>query len=112
MTYKAIVERMVEIEAKKFVEKTLKENGIEYKFTDTWNTTMENDKKADTIFWDVEVKIYTGDVLPTKVVVGGTADSHCMICTSVIWDSRKRDILWMSVESTRNDLGIKEFKIA
>lgn len=112
MTYKAIVERMIEIEASRFVEKTLEENNIPYSFVESWETKMENDKKADTIYWDVVVKIYDKSPFPTKVIVGGTADSHCLICKSVIWDSTKSKILWMSVESTRKELGITEFKIA
>lgn len=112
MTYKAIVERMIEIEATRFVEKTLEKNNVSYSFAEAWETKMENDKKADTIYWDVVVKIYDGSPFPTKVIVGGTADSHCLICSSVIWNSTHDKILWMSVESTRNELGITEFKIA
>ena len=112
MTYKAIVERMIEIEATRFVEKTLEENNVPFSFAEAWETKMENDKEADTIYWDVEVKIYTDLPFPTRVIVGGTADSHCLICKSVIWNSDKSKILWMSVESTRNELGITEFKIA
>lgn len=112
MTYKAIVERMVEIEATKFVEKTLELNNIKYNFAEAWETKMENDKKADTIFWEVLVKIYDGTYFPKKVLVGGTADSHCMICSSVIWDETKKNILWMATREARNDLGITEMKIA
>ena len=112
MTYKAIVERMIEIEADKFVEKALKQNNISYHFVEPMEVKMENDKEEDTIFWEVAVRIYDGALFPKKVLVGGTADSHCLICSSVIWDEEKRNILWMSVESTRNELGITEFKIA
>lgn len=113
MTYKAIVERMIEIEATKFVEKTLQNSNIDYSFAEAWETNMENDKQADTIFWEVEVKIYDRKhLIPTRVIVGGTADSHCLICSSVIWDSNKKNILWMAVKETREELGIKEFKIA
>lgn len=113
MTYKAIVERMIEIEAIKFVEKTLKQNNIDYSFASPWYTEMENDKKEDTVFWNVEIQIYEGGrTFPREVIVSGTADSHCLICPSVIWDSAKKRILWMAVEETREELGIENFKLA
>ncbi len=110
MTYKAIVKRMVEIEASRFVEKELEANGVDYQFATAESCAMENDKESDTIFWNVEVKIY-GASFPVKVIVGGTADDHCMICSSVIWDSTKSHILWLAVKETREELGIETFRI-
>lgn len=111
MTYKAIVERMVEIKASGFVEKTLFNHGIDFLYTTPLETTMENDKEEDTIFWEVKVGIRSRTSSAT-VIVGGTADSHCFICPSVIWDENKKNILWLAVEQTRKELGITEFKIA
>lgn len=113
MTYKAIVERMIEIDATKFIEKTLENNNIDFSFATPYEVSMENDKEEDTIFWDVKVEIYDRKhLIPTRVIVGGTADSHCLICSSAIWDIEKKNLLWLSVKETREQLGIKEFKLA
>lgn len=110
MTYKAIVKRMIEIEATRFVEKTLDANEVDYHFATAEDCTMENDKESDTIFWNAEVKIY-GAAFPVTVIVGGTADDHCLICSSVIWNKEKNRILWLAVKETREELGITSFKV-
>lgn len=113
MTYKAIVKEMVRTEACKWVESLLKENDIEFRYVcaNTEDVNLENDKKADQVYWDVKVEIWRSS-WDITLIVGGTVDDMCGICKSVIWDRSQRNILWMSVEETRKQLGIGEFKIA
>ena len=112
MTYKAIVKEIIRTEAQNWVEKLLEKNGIDYKFTSASVTDLENDKDRDTIFWTVKVDITVQRYKSITVEVGGTADDFTGICRSAIWTAGKKQILWMEVEETRNQLGIKEFKIA
>lgn len=111
MTYKKIVEELIRAKANKWVEKLLEENGIDYRFTNSEVIEMENDKDRDTIYWQVRVEIIRNSYFSDWLVVGGTADDLAGICSSVIWD-RNHNIVWMSVEETRKQLGIEKFKIA
>lgn len=111
MTYKAIVKNMIEIKAGNWVEKLLKENNIEYKWTEEEVTNLENDKESNTILYTCTVTITLEAYNKVVVLVGGTADDMCGICTSVIWDENHDNIIWMSVAETRNELGINEFKL-
>lgn len=112
MTYKAIVKEMIRMSATEWIGKLLAENGIKYHYTVSDVTEMENDKKTDTIYWNVRIEIHDERWSYKEVNVGGTADDMVGICNSCIWDADKKNIIWMSVESTREDLGIKEFKVA
>lgn len=107
MTYKAIVKRMVENEATNWLEKVLKENDINYKYTITNDTIFENEK--DTFLYKTEIEIRIS-VYTVSVVVGGTVDDTCGICTSVIWNDNHK-ILWMNTEEARKALGIEKFEI-
>ena len=110
MTYKAIVKELIRTEAETWVEKLLKDNNIEYKYTSSTVIEMENDKKYDHILWQAAIDI-TFNNRHKKVVVGGTADDVLGICKSVVWDGGL-NIIWMSRKETRDQLGITEFKIA
>ena len=111
MTYKAIVKSLISEEAERFVERALEKNEIAYSFTFIVETTMENDKEKDTIFWETEIEIILED-RKIAVVAGGTADDLTGICASCIWSAGKKKLLWMASRSTREQLGISEFKIA
>lgn len=113
MTYKKIVEGMVERESKQWVEELLKENGIEgYIFSE--GVKLENEKEHDQFSWEVELRVYVEGEGKT-LIVGGVADD-IGIYKSVIWLAEPwrswRDIIWMAVKDTRDCLGITEFKIA
>ena len=110
-SYKKIVAHLLEMTAQSWVEKLLENSGIEYNFTSAKETEMENDKGMDTVYWKVPIEISRkGNIFPTVVIVGGTADDLCGICKSVIWDEKK-EIIWMAVKETREKLGIDKFDI-
>ena len=109
MTYKKIVIDILQQQSREWVEKLLNENGIEYDFTWSDILELENDKEQDMIYWTVEVTVGMNG-LRKVLQVGGTADDLTGICKSVIWDSKK-NIVWMSVKETRDQLGITEFNI-
>ena len=114
MTYKKIVAMMVEEDARKWLEKVLAEHGYEsrYVFVEDGGATFESDKDMDTFRWAVKLTVrFKKDPGNYYFEIGGTVDDFCGIFHSVIWN-RKHDILWMSVKQTREQLGIKEFKIA
>ena len=108
MTYKKIVERLVEDKARAFMEKALADNGIEAEYVIVDGSTLENDRKRDTVFWETVLTARINNIR-RKYIVGGTADDLCGICASVIWNG-KHDILWMSVKQTREELGITTFE--
>ncbi len=111
MTYKKIVAHLLEMTAQSWVEQLLEKNGIEYTFTSARETEMENDKERDTVYWKVPIEISRkGNIIPTMVIVGGTADDLCGICKSVIWDE-KNEIIWMAAKETREKLDIDRFMI-
>lgn len=116
MTYKKIVEFEIEQDARKWVEEVISESGYEevygkpYVFIDS--IELENDKRCDIVFWTVKADVrFESNMLRRHLEVGGTADDLCGICHSVIWDAA-HDILWMSVKSTREALGIDTFKFS
>ena len=110
-SYKKIVAHLLEMTAQSWVEQLLEKNGIEYTFTSVRETEMENDKEEGTVYWKVPIEISRkGNIFPTVVIVGGTADDLCGICKSVIWDDKK-EIIWMTVKETREKLGIDRFVI-
>lgn len=111
MTYKAIVREMIRTKAEGWVDELLHSNNIKHQFTVTGEVSMEIEKEH--IFWDVEVEIFfAGKWNPTVVHVGGTADDMVGICNSCILDADKKNIIWMNVKKTREEIGIKEFKVA
>lgn len=108
MTYKKIVEMLIEEKARKFMDKVLEENRIEAEYVCVDGSTLENDKKRDTIFWETVLTVRINNIR-RKYIVGGTADDLCGICASVVWNG-KHDILWLSVKETREELGITTFE--
>ena len=113
MTYKAIVKELIRNDAKAWVEKLLKENGIAFRYTHSETTELEHDKESNSILWTAKIEIkMEGQATLLTVYAGGTADDLLGICHSVIWNSDKKKILWMSSYDTRKSLGIKAFQIA
>lgn len=111
MTYKKIVERMVEEEARRFVENALDVNGYDNAFVFVDSVDFEHSKASDLFYFTVCVDVrFKYDIAPHHIEVGGTVDDSCGICASVIWN-KKHDALWMSVPETRKTLGIETFDI-
>lgn len=108
MTYKKIVEYMVEDKARQWIEKVLNENSITAEYITVEGSTLENDKERDTVFWETVLTARI-DGIRWKYIIGGTVDDFSGLCASVIWNIKK-DILWMSVKKTREDLGITKFE--
>lgn len=108
MTYKKIVEMLVEDKAKSWLEKVLGDNLVDYDYIFVEGSTLENWKEPDTILWETVLTVKT-DGIRRGVIIGGTVDDITGICPSVIWNAKK-DILWMAVEKTREDLGIERFE--
>lgn len=115
MTYKKIVQSMVEDKARFFVSHALEYN--DYKedefFLFTRDVNFEHDKESDTILWDVDIDIHIRkDPLTYRVRVGGTVDDMCGVCYSVIWNRKQfHEIMWMSASRTREELGIDKFDL-
>lgn len=106
MTYKKMVAHLVEQEAWKWAEQVTGCSVI-----NSEPTEIHIDE--DTIYWEVKVEVRDESFSPPlyrPILVGGTACDMCGICKSVIWNADKSKILWMSVEATREQLGITEFK--
>ena len=112
MTYKQIVDGFLQRDSQKWVEKLLNDAGIKYKFTETASAELEKHDAAKYFgfYYTVPVKIYKENYIKKTVLVGGTV-GETGIYHSVVW-SEMKEILWMSVESTRKDLGITEFKLS
>ena len=108
MTYKAIVDGLIRRDSMEWVEGLLKESGIAYKWVHDCGVNFEPEKEQ--ILYDILLEIVLPDYATVYVRVGGTV-SDVGIFHSVIWD-REHEIIWMSVEKTRDALGIEEFKIA
>lgn len=111
MTYKAIVERMVERKAETWVRDLLNESGFNYDWTGAEIAPMENEKWHFSWTVNVDITSRKDGYSHRYVVVGGTVDDLVGICCSCIWDEN-HNIIWMAVPETRKALGIKEFKIA
>ena len=111
MTYKKIVERMIEMSVCRWVANLLVEYDIDYKYITPEISNIEKEGNLH-YQWEVEVKIALPDYRKVTVIAGGTVDDIVGICNSVIWNYDKKKILWMGAESTRKKLGIMEFKIA
>lgn len=112
MTYKQVVSGFLRRDSQNWVEKLLDNSGIKYKFAEAAEPELEkhDDPKYFGFYYTVPVKIYTNWYIFETVLVGGTV-SDSGIYHSVVWNEMK-EILWMSVESTRKDLGIEEFKLS
>lgn len=110
MTYKKFAEMMVEEAACKWLKEMCGEGW------DILNakTEIEKDKTGD-LFYTVEIEIRAaGDWFPGNkktYIVGGAVGEYTGICNSVIWRPTEcgKEIAWMSVKETREELGITEF---
>lgn len=103
MTYKKLVAHLVERKAWKWAETVTKCSVITSEVSDLHI-------ESDTIYWEVSVEVRDNNSIYRTIRVGGTACDICGICESVIWNADKKEILWMSVEETRKQLGITEFE--
>lgn len=110
MTYKRLAMELVERTAHKWIEKILKENGVEYEWIFHGDLNMENDPKLDTFLWEytASIKFQNGERI--CVIAGGTADDLIGVSESVLWNVDKK-ILWMANKATREQLGITEFNL-
>lgn len=109
MTYKKIVEGLVERDSRDWVEKLLCEMNIPYKYIFVDVAELEKDKDNPYwIYYTCKTDVYLSDYEYKHIEVGGTVDSMG-VSHSVIWNANRK-IIWMSVEKTRQDLGITEFK--
>lgn len=111
MTYKAVVAGMLERDSSKWIEKLLKEHNIVFSFAVSEIEELTQEK--DDIYYTCKTTIYGTkySIIPVSVYVGGVVNERG-IYHSVVWKNKEHDICWMSVEKTREELGIKEFKIA
>lgn len=111
MTYKKIVQRLAEDEARAFLENALNENNIPYQWVFLEDSSLEMDKDAGVVYWEARFSIILKDHAGTIVTVGGTADDLVGVCASVIWKGDRQNIVWMAVKKTRESLGIKEMSL-
>ena len=110
MTYKKVLQSLIEREASKWLEEVLVEQGYKVKFCFYDTVESENCKEYDSILWEVKCDVmFEGRPCYNHYIVGGSADDLLGICCSVIWDEDKSNILWMANEETRKDLGIIAF---
>ena len=112
MTYKQVVSGFLRRDSQNWVEELLDNSGIKYIFTEAAEPELEkhDNPKVFGFYYTVPVKIYKENYIKKTVLVGGTV-GETGIYHSVVWNEMK-EILWMSVESTRKDLGITEFKLS
>lgn len=112
MTYKAIVSNLVSDAAMEWVKAVLKENGVEYRWVYAATPKIERGSAYGGFLWEAEATVSFEGRPSVTVIVGGTVDDLVGICCSVMWNESKTETLWMSVEDTRQCLGITELKIA
>lgn len=112
MTYKAIVSNLVSDATREWVKAVLKENRVEYKWVYASTPKIDKYDSYTGYMWETRAQIYFDGRPTATVIVGGTVDDLVGICCSVMWDESKTETLWMSVEDTRQFLGITELKIA
>ena len=110
MTYKKIVEGCIERDSDKWIGKLLDDAGIKFHWTATGNVVLEKrEKPMDGFYYTCPIDITLNGYVHARVEVGGTVDDSG-IYHSVVWDD-KHNIIWMSVSTTRDELGITEFKL-
>jgi hypothetical protein len=111
MTYKKIVEGMVESSARKWVEELLEKSGFDA-FLFGANVEVKKDPDAPFwMLWTVELDVHDRNSIMTyHISVGGTVDESG-VCNSVIWNSKGHNI-WFNNADTREAFGINEFKVA
>lgn len=109
MTFKKIVTGLVGMSADRWVRDLIREGNYD------WTTVKSVSFDLDGTFgnqYTVEIEV-TKRGLPykkTQLFVGGAVDEY-NIYNSVIWDE-SHNIIWMSVERSREELGITEFKLS
>lgn len=110
MTFKKIVAGLVGRSADRWVRDLIGEGNFDW--TSTGSVSFDLDGTVgNTYTVEIEVVAKQGySYKKTKLFVGGSVDEY-NIYNSVIWDAN-HNIIWMSVEKTREDLGITEFKIS
>ena len=108
MTYKSVLARVIEDEARAWVEEVLQENGIKASRLYTEDAVVK--KEDGNIYWDVKVIVQLENGSRRTVIAGGTACDMFGISKSVIWDSEK-NIIWMSVAKSRKQLGIEKLRL-
>lgn len=111
MTYKKIVEGMVESSARKWVEDLLEKSGFDA-FLFGAKVEVKKDPEASFwMLWTVELDVHDRNSIMTyHISVGGTVDESG-VSNSVIWDSKNKTI-WFNNKETRETFGINEFKVA
>lgn len=112
MTYKKVVEAVIENESREWVKKIFSENEIDCDYISVDGSTLENSKKDDCIYFETVVTVRVGG-FRKKVIVGGTAEDICGVSTSVLWNEKK-DIqkpLWFETERTRKAMGIEKLEL-
>lgn len=111
MTYKKIVEGMVEKSARAWVEELLEKNGFDA-FVYGDKVEVKKDPEASFwMLWTVELDVLDRNSIMTyHLSVGGTVDESG-VCNSCIWNSTGKNI-WFANPETRVFFGINDFKVA
>ena len=110
MTYKSIVKTWIETESDKYIYQLLKEQNIDFKWTDACMVEMK--KEENHVLWEVKESITMNNYHHVKIFVGGTCDDFLGVCVSCLWDEN-HNVIWMSRPDSRKKLGIDEqLKIA
>lgn len=113
MTYKKMVEGIVEREACKWLESFIKNDG----FTAGGTVTLTIDK--GTCYFDCLVSVLgTGRIVTPVFSIGGTVDENGYVYNSVIKVPHttkegltEGKLVWAATEELRNIYGITEFEI-
>ena len=108
MTYKGIIANMVNFAARNKIEKLCKEADIPFTFTEANNTELTLCK--DAVNFSVDVIVHKGLLNTVPLQVCGYCDEYGNIHPCVVWWYGTK-IIWTSVQSRREELGITEFKI-
>lgn len=114
MTYKGIIEMMIERESINWVEDLLKKNGFENYCTIGNGVEITKDKRVDYFLFDAKIKVFGLEIgvnNEKQLIIGGTVDDTIGICTSVIWNADKSKVIWTSASDTRDLFKITDFEI-
>jgi len=107
MTYKKMVEGIVERDCQKWVDGFLADK--EKMFSLGEKTTLEIDK--GTCFFHSEIKVYgAGNIIAPTYTVGGTVDEDGRVYKSIIKNMSGK-IVWAATKELRDMEGINEFQI-
>ncbi len=108
MTFKSVVNHLVQDKAFTAFKKLMDESGIEYWYISPEDVEFEKYKNIH-YYWSMNAEVQFNRNHSCVYKIGGTVDDLIGICVSCI--HKNNELVWLFNPESREKLGIKKFEI-